>query len=76
MNTNEPNVSPRDIANAKNLACHECGCKVFNNVFVIKHISALLSPNGREINAPIPTFACFKCGHINKEFLPPEEDNN
>ena len=69
---NGPGLTERDLANAKDLTCNECGCRVFNNVFVIKHISALLSPNGREVNAPIPTFSCSKCGHINKEFLPPE----
>jgi len=70
--SNGPQLSERDFINAKDLTCAECGCRTFNNVFIIKHISALLSPSGREINAPIPTFSCTKCGHINKEFLPPE----
>lgn len=71
-----PQLTERDILNAKSLKCSECGCKTFNNVFVIKHVSALVSPNGREVNAPIPTFSCTKCGHINAEFLPPENDND
>lgn len=73
---NGPQLTERDLMNAKDLKCEQCDCRVFNNVFVIKHISALLSPNGREINAPVPTFACNKCGHINKEFLPPEGNND
>ena len=69
---NAPRISQQDLQNAKTLECEECGHKFFTNVFIIKHISALLSPNGQEINAPIPTFACAKCSHINKNFLPPE----
>lgn len=74
--SNGPQLSERDLANAKDLTCDECGGRVFNNVFVIKHISALASPNGREINAPIPTFACVSCKHINKSFLPPEASSD
>lgn len=72
---NGPKLSERDLVNAKSLQCEECGNKTFTSVFVIKHISALLSPNGQEIHAPVPTFACSKCSHINKNFLPPEPDN-
>lgn len=69
----QPRLTEKDLKNAKSLTCDMCSHNVFNNVFVIKQISALLSPNGQEINAPIPTFACSKCGHVNKSFLPPEE---
>lgn len=69
----QPRLTEQDIKNAKTLKCDECSHNVFKNVFIIKQISALLSPNGQEINAPIPTFACEKCGHVNKSFLPPEE---
>ncbi len=71
-----PQLTERDLMNARDLTCDECGGRVFNNVFVIKQVSALLSPNGREVNAPIPTFACFKCGHVNKDFLPPEAEKD
>ncbi len=70
---NSPRLSERDLLSAKNIACESCGNTTFNNVFIIKHISALLSPNGQEIHAPVPTFACTKCGNINKNFLPPEQ---
>lgn len=69
---NAPRLNEQDIKNAKTVKCQSCGGTVFKNVFVIKQISALVSPNGQEINAPIPTFACTKCDHINKNFLPEE----
>jgi hypothetical protein len=73
MQQQGPRLTEQDIRNAKTLICDACSNKTFTNVFIIKHISALLSPNGQEINAPLPTFACAKCGHINKSFLPPDE---
>lgn len=69
----QPRLTEQDVKNAKTLACEECGHTTFNNVFMIKYISALLSPNGQEVHVPIPTFACSKCDHINKAFLPPGE---
>jgi uncharacterized Zn finger protein len=65
-------VTPQDIINAKAVKCEQCECETFSNVFIIKSISALLSPTGKEVNVPIPLFACSKCGHINKDFLPSE----
>ena len=37
-------------------------------------LSALLSPTGEEAKIPIQVFACAKCGHINKGFLPHDTD--
>jgi hypothetical protein len=65
-----PRLSPQAIASAKDLECEKCQSGVFVPVFVIKHISALMSPTGQEINAPIQTFACAKCSHVNPEFVP------
>ena len=39
----------------------------------MRKLSALLSPTGQEARIPIPMFACEKCGHINKCFLPKED---
>lgn len=65
-------LTERDVLEAKNIVCEKCSNDRFVNVFFIKHISALMSPNGQEVNAPIPTFACSKCDHINNQFLPPD----
>ena len=39
----------------------------------MRKLSALLSPTGQETMIPIQVFACAKCGHINKGFLPKED---
>lgn len=66
-NATGPNI---DLSNATDVLCESCGGRVFDAVALIKRVSPLLSPNGREILAPIQTFACHKCGHINAEFDP------
>ena len=61
-----------DISQADDVKCDECGHDVFVPVFHIKKVSAIMSPNGQEIIAPVQVFSCDKCGHVNKEFMPRE----
>jgi DNA-directed RNA polymerase subunit RPC12/RpoP len=61
-----------DISQADDVKCDECGHDVFVPVFHIKKVSAIMSPNGQEIIAPVQVFGCNKCGHVNKEFMPRE----
>lgn len=63
-------VTPKDISTANDVSCEKCGCKIFKNLFLIKNISPLMSPTGKEINVPIPTFGCVECNHVNKSFIP------
>jgi len=65
-----PQLSKAALQSAKDLECEQCTHKFFTPVVCIKRISALMSPNGKEITAPVQTFACAKCGHVNKEFVP------
>ena len=41
-----------------------CGNFTFQASFVLKRISALLSPTGKETMAPIQVFTCTHCGTI------------
>ena len=52
--------------------CESCGNDTFTQVYQMRTLSALLSPTGEEAKIPIQIFACAKCGHINKGFLPKE----
>ena len=61
-----------DISQADDVKCDECGHDVFIPVFMIKKVSAIMSPNGQEIIAPVQVFGCNKCGHVNQEFMPRE----
>ena len=59
-----------DFSQATDIVCDECGHNHFNVVHILKSFSALLSPNGQEMVVPVQAFACTKCGHVNKDFLP------
>jgi uncharacterized Zn finger protein len=59
-----------DLTNAQDVVCDNCGNYTFNEVVLMKRISAIVSPTGKEAIVPIPTFACNACGFINKQFLP------
>lgn len=63
-------LTQKDIVNSKSATCEECGCESFKNEFLIKVVSALVSPTGKELHVPIPVFACAKCSHVNKSFMP------
>ena len=52
--------------------CEGCGNDTFVQVFKMRKLSALLSPTGQEAMIPVQVFACAKCNHINKGFLPKE----
>lgn len=59
-----------DLSNAQDVVCDNCGNYTFTEVVLMKRISALVSPTGKEASVPIPTFSCNACGFINKQFLP------
>ncbi len=55
---------------ASDVKCEKCKGFAFSSCFLIKKISPLASPTGKEAIIPVETFACVACGHINKEFIP------
>jgi uncharacterized Zn finger protein len=69
MNTQQPPMNI-DLSMAQDVVCENCGNYTFNEVVLMKRISALVSPTGKEAIVPIPTFACNACGFINQQFLP------
>jgi hypothetical protein len=61
-----------DMSQTTAEVCESCENETFVQVFKMRRLSALLSPAGQESMIPIQVFACAKCGHINKGFLPKE----
>ena len=53
-----------DLSDAETMICEECGNKVFLQGYVIKKISAIISPTGQEVIAPIQVFYCGSCGEL------------
>jgi hypothetical protein len=54
------------------IKCDECESTVFHPAFLLRKVSPLVSPSGKEAVIPIQVFACDSCGHINEEFMPIE----
>ena len=71
MNNQQPQMNV-DFSQTTAETCESCENDTFTQVFKIRKLSALLSPTGQESMIPIQIFACAKCGHVNKGFLPKE----
>lgn len=61
---------PVGLDNTDEITCDECGGNTFHPAFLLRKVSALISPTGKETVVPIQVFACDSCNHVNKEFLP------
>lgn len=58
-----------DLSQATDLHCSECNNRTFIPVFVLKRLSAIVSPNGQEMMVPVQLYECTKCHMIPDEFL-------
>ena len=56
-----------NVVSAPNIVC-ECGSKLFEHRVILKHISALVSPTGKDEIIDIPVFVCASCGKVPKEY--------
>ena len=63
-------ITASQLAQAESIACEHCANQTFVTVMMMKRISPIISPTGKEAVVPIQTFACNACGFVNKEFLP------
>lgn len=55
------------VVNAPNIVC-DCGSKLFEHKVILKHISALVSPTGKDEIVDIPVFVCASCGQVPNEY--------
>ena len=53
-----------DLKNAETMTCPKCDNKIFIQGYVIKKVSAIVSPTGKEMIAPVQVFNCGNCGEI------------
>lgn len=63
-------INESHLAQAESVSCEHCANQTFVGVVMMKRISPIISPTGKEAVVPIQTFACNACGFVNKEFLP------
>lgn len=76
MNERMPTQPKIDLKQTTPFFCDNCGHNVFHEAIMFRKVSALLSGTGKEGLAPIPVFACAKCGFTNDMFIPQEIRNN
>ena len=53
-----------ELTEAETMNCEQCNNKIFIQGYVIKKISAIMSPTGQEVIAPVQVFNCGNCGEI------------
>ena len=58
-----------DLGQAETLQCDKCSNYLFITSYVLKKISALISPNGQEGIVPIQVYSCGNCGAVPSSLL-------
>lgn len=66
LNKNQQiNVNPKDL---ENIVCEKCSSSYFRQAQILKRMSPLISPTGKEQRLALPVIRCDDCGHVNEEF--------
>ena len=60
----QPQQVKVDLGQAETIKCKSCGNYLFIQSFVLKKLSALVSPTGNEEMIPIQVFSCGNCGEV------------
>ena len=58
-----------DLSKADTLQCEQRDNYLFITSFVIKRISAIMSPNGQEGLVPVQVYSCGNCGAVPPKLL-------
>ena len=53
-----------DLSDADTMKCQKCENPIFIQEYIIKRISAIVSPTGQEVIAPVQVFNCGNCGEL------------
>ena len=57
------NIDPSELPS---ITCDKCSGERFSPTYIIKKVSALQSPTGKEILVPIQLYKCDDCGEALK----------
>ena len=58
-----------DLSEADTVKCDDCGNYLFITSHVIKRISPIISPTGKEAIVPVQVYSCGNCGKVPKSML-------
>ena len=53
-----------DLRDAETIKCEDCNNYLWIQSFVLKRLSALVSPSGQEALVPIQVYSCGNCGNV------------
>ena len=58
-----------DLKQAETIKCSGCGNYLFITSFILKKLSAIVSPNGQEALIPVQVYSCGNCGKVAEGML-------
>ena len=58
-----------DLRDAETIKCSSCNNYLFITSFILKRLSAIVSPNGQEALIPVQVYSCGNCGQVAEGFL-------
>jgi uncharacterized Zn finger protein len=70
MKAQKPLTKPQvDLAEQATMKCDSCGNYLFIVSYVIKKISAIVSPTGQAGLVPVQVYSCGNCGEVPSQLL-------
>ncbi len=58
-----------DLRDAETIKCSSCDNYLFITSFILKRLSAIVSPNGQEALIPVQVYSCGNCGQVAEGML-------
>ena len=58
-----------DLREADTIKCDDCGNYLFITSFILKRLSAIVSPSGEEALVPVQVYSCGDCGKVPSKLL-------
>ena len=58
-----------DLKQADTIKCNDCDNYLFITSFILKKLSAIVSPNGQEALIPVQVYSCGNCGKVAEGML-------
>ena len=57
-----------DVSQTSEMKCDKCENNTFKQTMMLRKVSAIVSPSGKETIIPVGVFACESCNNVNEEF--------
>jgi hypothetical protein len=57
------------LKGAEDVFCKKCDSNVYESLYVLKKLTADVSPSGADAVVPVPIFKCSSCGEINRDYF-------